>query len=561
MLGRFLQQVTSRPDALAIRWFDGPEERHITWRDYARLALQFAQGLIQRGLRQGDVVALMMRNRWEFHVADVGTQLAGGTPVSLYISSTPDQVRFVCQNAEVKFAVIERPELVARFPATTASSLRGFVLLDGEPPRDDVVPWGHFLVASGIGLDERVARVRPGDIIQLVYTSGTTGIPKGVMTTQGAMTQACHITQQVIQHELLGQPLISYLPMAHNGERGFGHHRHIYFGAVLTPCPDPRELLDFLPRVRPALLFGVPLIWRRLEQVIRDLLGHEPRGGSPGVARALQQVGLDRLKIAISGGAPLSVGTFSFFSSIGVPLSESWGMSETVSAATWSPLAPRHGTVGRPMPGVRVTIANDGEVVLTGTPNMIGYLRNQAETEKILRGKRLYTGDLGALDEDGYLTIIGRKKHLIITEGGKKISPAQVEAGLRAEELIRDAIVIGEGRPFITALLCAGPTALGAARSVVEAADAALAKIDEAVLSVNSKLPMDHRISRYALLSSGAFDSEELLTPSGKIRREAVEQTFSPAIDDMYRPKLPPPDRRATDYVIRASSASSRLAG
>ena len=405
------------------------------------------------------------------------------------------------------------------------------------------------------GDPDEIARLReavqPDDLLTLIYTSGTTGPPKGVQLTHHNMMFAVKTFEEVIDFPD-GARVVSYLPMAHIAERAVGHYLPIVLAHTVTCCPNPREVISYLPEVRPTWFFAVPRIWEKLKagleamvaseqdaerkkgmewaldvghrkvraeqagEPVSDELAEEHRKADELVLSKIRgQLGLDELEAVYVGAAPTPLSVLEFFHAIGVPVAELWGLSEsTGSGAVNLPDAIKLGTVGQVTPGMELKLAEDGEILIRGPQIMKGY-RNQPEktAETIDSDGWLHTGDIGELDDDGYLKIVDRKKELIITAGGKNISPANLEAKLKAHPLIGTACVIGDQRPYLTALIVLDPDVApvwaaeqGIEDSSLEALahnDQLRAEIQAAVDELNSQVSNVEGVKKFTILRRG----------------------------------------------------------
>jgi len=428
---------------------------------------------------------------------------------------------------------------------------------------------------------ERMA-VEPDDLLTLIYTSGTTGPPKGVQLTHHSMMYAVQAFQDVIDFPE-GARVVSYLPMAHIAERATGHYIPIALGHTVTCCPNPREVIAYLPEVRPSWFFAVPRIWEKLKAGLEAMVeseqdeerkralkwaldvGHRKvraeQAGEP-VSEELEQehakadelvlsklrgqLGLDQLEAVYVGAAPTPLAVLEFFHAIGVPVAELWGLSEsTGSGALNLPGKIKLGTVGQVTPGMEMKLAGDGEVLIRGPQVMKGYRNLPDKTaETIDADGWLHTGDIGELDEDGYLKIVDRKKELIITAGGKNISPANIEAKLKAHSLIGTACVIGDDKPFVSALIVldADVAPAWAAQQGIE--DTSLdalaqdervrAEVQRGVDDVNSQVSKVEGVKKFTILGSDWLPGGDELTPTMKLKRKPVAQKYAAEIEAMY---------------------------
>src|SRR5205807_1281484 len=330
---------------------------------------------------------------------------------------------------------------------------------------DDVVRFDTLLDAEPVDVEAAAAAVKPDDLATVIYTSGTTGPPKGVMLSHFNVCWTTESTRRAIGFPVEGFRLVSYLPMAHVAERMVTHYFHVLDGTEVTSCPDPSQLAAYLCEVRPNYFFAVPRVWEKLYAGVHAALSADPEkqvavekameaGATDALAPVRAQIGLDDCQVAFSGAAPIPLEVFMFFLKLGLPMSEIYGMCECSGPMTWEPFDVHPGTVGPPIPGWEVKLLDDGEVCCRGGNVFQGYLKDPQRTAEVLDDEGwLHSGDIGGFDEGGYLRIVDRKKELIITAGGKNISPANIEAALKAFPMIGQAAVIGDGRPFVAALL------------------------------------------------------------------------------------------------------------
>jgi long-chain acyl-CoA synthetase len=581
---RFRDTVQRHGGRVALRSKDGDSWAECTWSEYGEQACRVAGALQDLGVVHGDRVVLMMRNRPEFNVADIATVLVGGTPVSIYNSSAPDQISYLAHHCGTVVAIVEDVELLERLLKVRDElpSLRHLAVIDDDSSiSDDILRWSELVAHEPLDLDEAAARVAPTDLATVIYTSGTTGPPKGVMLDHANIVWTVEsLLRCLAPIDPTGYRLVSYLPMAHIAERMNSHYQGIIAAFNVATCPEPRLVGKYLPDVRPEIFFAVPRIWEKLHAGVLALAGADPdqqaaldaalpvgeqmaehraRDTTPpaDLARAYEahrptlefvttMLGLDQVVVGTSGAAPLPVEVLRFFRAIGVDLSEIYGLSETSGPSTWTPFRVKLGTVGPPMPGTEVMLADDGEVFLRGGNIFRGYLNDPERTREVLDDEGwLHTGDVGRVDDDGYLAIVDRKKELIITAGGKNVSPANIEASLKAFPLIGQACVIGDARPFISALLVldgevapswaerAGVTGKSLAELAKE--PVVLDEIEGNVASVNAKLNSAEQIRRYTLLSDEWLPDSEELTPTMKLKRRGIHAEYADEIEAMYR--------------------------
>ena len=526
-------------DCPALRTPGGP--RALTWAQYARRVRAIAGGLAQLGVGRGDTVAMMLVNRPEFHLVDTAVMHLGAIPFSVYNSSAPEQIGYLFANAENRVVVTER-----RF-AETIRAVRApgvehvLVVEDGLPEGDRA------------GFEAAWRAVGPGDVATLIYTSGTTGPPKGVQLTHHNLVWALNAVAAVIPLRPGGR-VVSYLPCAHLADRFFAHYVSLATGSALTSIGDPATLLVGLADARPTGWLAVPRIWEKFKAALEAKGIEDPARLPEGQRAAVRaQLGLDRADWVGSGGAPIAPPVLEYFLALGLPIVEGWAMSETSCAGTINPPGQiRAGTVGRALPRIELALAEDGELLLRGPNVMSGYRNDPVKTaEAIGPGGWLYTGDLATIDADGYATITGRKKELIINAAGKNMSPANIEQQLTASSpLIGQACAIGDRRPYNVALIVLDPdaaTAYANAHGLPDASAAALAAdpdlhatIAAAVESANTHLSRPEQIKRFAVLPADWLPDSDELTPTLKLKRRTIAHKYATQIDALYTQPPPP---------------------
>jgi long-chain acyl-CoA synthetase len=580
---RFLETVASRGDAVALRAKEGDRWVEWTWADLAARVARVASALRGLGVGRGDRVFVMMRNRPEFHAVDLAALFVGATPFSVYNSSSPEQIEYLVRHSGASFGIVEDLGFLERVLKVRGEldSLRGLAILDdpdGTAPAD-VQPWSSLDGAAPIDLDAAVGTARPDDLATIIYTSGTTGPPKGVTLDHTNILWTIESYREAFQADNTGWRAVSYLPMAHIAERMTSHYMAIDAGYEVTTCPDPGQVVPYLVETRPQMFFAVPRVWEKAYAALRAGIGADPerarqfeqalevgwqvsehraRGEelpaalagaweqvAPTMHGVLSMVGLDQAVLAVTGAAPIPVEILRFFRSLGLPLSEIYGLSETSGPMTWTPYAVKVGTVGPALPGVEVALGEDAEVRCRGGNVFRGYLDDPEKTAEVLDDDGWFSsGDIGVLDDDGYLCIVDRKKELIITAGGKNISPANIEAALKAGPLVGQACVIGDGRPFIAALLVLdGEVAPAWAKAHgIEASTLAelaehpdvRAEVEREVADANARFSQVERVKRFAILSEEWLPDSEELTPTMKLKRRGVLQKYAPEIDALY---------------------------
>jgi long-subunit acyl-CoA synthetase (AMP-forming) len=551
--------VADHRDRVAVRTKD--DEVSLTWGQLEERVDALAGGLHGLGVRRGDTVGLMVGNRPEFHVADLAVMTLGATPFSIYLTSAPEQIAYVVEDAGADVMIVERA-YADRVPASVEHVV--------------VVEEWDDLLAPGFDAEPHWRAVQPDDILTLIYTSGTTGPPKGVQIAHRNQMAAVAMTEAMIQFPE-GAKVISWLPSAHVAERTAHHYLPIVFAMTITCCPDPRQILSYLPAVRPSWFFAVPRIFEKLKSGMEAYLGADEgkrawlaaaarkveleQAGEPvpddlaaTVAEAdaqlfsalRRQLGLDEAAAVNVGAAPTPREVIVFFHAIGIELAELWGMSETCGAGCCNPPGKvKIGTVGPPAPGVDIRLAEDGELLMRSAVNMVGYRNLPDRTAEALDADGwLHTGDVATIDEDGYVSIVDRKKEIIINAAGKNMSPANIESALKgASPLIGQACVIGDARPFNTALLVldADFAPAWAAQHGIEGDLGALARhprmraaVEQAVQAANAKLARVEQVKRFTLLDADWLPGGEELTPTMKLKRRPIGAKYAAQIEAMY---------------------------
>jgi long-chain acyl-CoA synthetase len=610
VLSRFLENVERNRDVVALRArrADGSYSE-LTYAQYADQVARCAAGLRALGFGPGQHLVLMLRNRPEFHVLDLAAAFCGGVPVSIYNSSSTEQIQYLVDHCEATIAIADDRAFLERF-----HSIRGElptlkhlgVLGDDVPP--NVFSFDALLDHAPLDLLAASHAVEPGNLCTLIYTSGTTGPPKAVMISHANVVCAADGVRQATEGHpqlpdgLSGIRVVSYLPMAHVAERNSSHYFGAMFGYEVTCCPDATQIGLYLREVRPQFVFGVPRVWEKLYGGVQAAVGADPErakklkeavdaalplvakinaGTATDEERKLYQfldevafknlrtlIGLDAVVLALTGAAPMPRELQLWFRAIGVPISDVYGMSENCGAMTWSPLATKPGTVGKALPGVEVKLAEDGEIICRGGVVFSGYYKAPEKTAEALDADGwLHSGDIGQIDEDGYFRIVDRKKELIITAGGKNISPANLEAALKTIPLVGQACAIGDDRPFVSALLVLDPDVAktwAAQRGLKNATLADLANNPELIAEVEGDLERAmagfnraEKVKRVRILENDWLPDSEELTPTAKLKRRAIVKKYKAEIESCYATTLAPPavsSDEETQPIIRRSS-------
>ena len=575
--------AAERTDDVAIR--TKRDAFTITWGELRERVDDLAGGLAKLGVRRGETIALMLSNCPEFHICDLAAMMLGAVPFSIYNSYAPEQIRYLLSDAAAKVLICEQQFLPQVLDARERlAELEHVIVVDGEAPEGTIALSDVEGANPGFDIDASVALIKPSDVLTLIYTSGTTGPPKGVQLLHRNLLAAIEGLETLIAIPTDGR-VISWLPAAHIAERNAHHYLPIVFGLQITCCDDPRQVLSYLPEVRPSWFFAVPRIWEKLKAGLETMIAGQPEEQRVRTLAALdaglrkvrleqrgkevptklteqvaeadaeifaglrQMLGLDQVEAINVGAAPTPVEVLEFFHAIGLPLAELWGMSETCGAGTVNPPGKiKIGTVGPPAPGVQIKLDSDGEVLMKSDVVMPGYRNLPEKTKEIFTDDGwLRTGDIGAFDEDGYLMIIDRKKELIINAAGKNMSPANIEATLKsASPLIGQVCCIGDRRPYNTALIVLDTDfapAWATTQGVQSSSLADLARdprvraaVQEGVDAANARLARVEQIKRFRIVESDWLPSGEELTPTMKLKRKPIAEKYAAEIDAMYAP-------------------------
>jgi long-chain acyl-CoA synthetase len=554
-----------------------------TMHAYAETTARVAAGLQQAGLAPAQRILLMMRNRPEFHWFDLAAQFLRATPVSIYNSSSPEEIQYLAAHAGAEIAIVENAAFLARLLKVRDDlpMLKQIYVIDPPPDgcTDGVLPASDLMDKDAADLDALGREIRSDDIATLIYTSGTTGPPKGVMISQYNVVYTVESLRRCFGLDsFAGRRVVSYLPMAHIAERMMSHYQQLILGYSVYCCPDANQLPQHLKEVRPEIMFGVPRVWEKIYNGVNAALASNPENKAKfdeGVAAAIvikpaerdgtatkeqlatwsfldaiafanvrATVGLDAIVAAVTGAAAIPRPILEWYNAIGVPLSEIYGMSESSGPMTWSPNANRPGYVGQAIPGCEVVIADDGEVLCRGGHVFEGYFELPDKTAETIVSGWLHSGDIGELDDDGYLRIVDRKKELIITSGGKNISPANLEAALKTIPLVGQAAAIGDNRKFCSAILVLDPDAAvvwakahdrsGSTLGDLATDPAMIDEVQHGVDEVNKQFAQVEQIKKFVLVGEEWLPDSDMLTPTSKLKRRGVNARYSNEIEAMY---------------------------
>jgi long-subunit acyl-CoA synthetase (AMP-forming) len=518
----------------------------ITFGEYAERVRAIAAGLAGLGVRRGDCLAIMLANRPEFHLIDTAALHLGVTPFSVYNTSPSDQIEYLFRNAGNSVVVTERGFL----PILRAvKGIEHVVLVDGED--GGTIPLDRLERTASDDFDFEASwrAVQPEDVATVIYTSGTTGPPKGVeLTHAGLLAEVRSMTTRI--PTTTGGRITSFLPSAHIADRWSSHYQGSMVKANAVTCvADPRTVVSHLPEVRPTVWGGVPRIFEKLKAGLEAQGITDPASLSDDQTAAVRErLGLDQCESLVVGAAPTPVEVLIFFRDLGLEICEVWGMSETSCCATSNPPgAVKFGTCGPAVDACELSLAEDGELLVRGELVMKGYRADPEKTREAIDDDGwLHTGDIAEIDDDGYLTIVDRKKELIINAAGKNMSPANIEARLKTSHpLIGQAVAIGDRRPYNVALIVLDPDACAAfarEHGIEDAAPAALAgdervraAVAAAVDDANAHLSRVEQIKRFEILPTEWEPGGEELTPTMKLKRRPIGELYASEIEALYR--------------------------
>ncbi|MGI8573094.1 MAG: AMP-dependent synthetase/ligase [Solirubrobacteraceae bacterium] len=573
--------AASHPEIVAVRTSD--DDISLTWSELLARVDALAGGLAQLGVRRGDTVAIMLSNRPEFHLVDLATAMLGATPFSIYTTYPAEEILYLMRDAAAKVAIVEQAFLAPILEVQRAlPPLEHVIVVDGDAPPGTLSLGDVEGSNPEFDVVGAASAVGPDDVLTLIYTSGTTGPPKGVQLSHHNVMFSAKAIEQLIEMEP-GARLISWLPAAHIAERMAHHYIPTIYAGTVTCCPNPHEVLSYLPQVRPSWFFAVPRIWEKLKAGLEGMLASQPeeqrKPVQDGLTAAIERVrliqrrepvpaeleaavaaadeqmfskfremlGLDQAKIVNVGAAPTPVDVLEFFHALGIELAELWGMSETCGfGATNRRGEVKIGTVGKPSPGVEIKIACDGELLCRGEFVMLGYRNQPGKTSEAIDSDGwLHTGDIGEIDEEGYVKIVDRKKEIIINSAGKNMSPANIEAAIKSgSPLIGQAVCIGDGRPYNTALVVLDADfapgwaeqqglngkSLEELASEPESRAALQAGIDQA----NSHLARVEQIKKFTIVPGDWPPGGDELTPTMKLKRTPISAKYKGEIEAMY---------------------------
>jgi long-chain acyl-CoA synthetase len=590
----FKQTAQEHGDRVAMRKKEYGLWHDISWNEYYRLAQYVGSALISMGLEKGDKVSIIGENCPEWVIIDLGIQCIGGVSVGIYSTSAWSQVEYVIENSDSKFFFVENEEQLDKWLnfRDKVPFLKKVIVWDLEGLghfKDPMVMTYHEVLDMGKQIadkdpdlfEKRMSEVTPDDLSVLIYTSGTTGPPKGAMLTHGNVTWMGKAVSAGVPikktHEML-----SFLPLCHIFQRLFSVFAHITFGYTVNFIENLDTVTDNMREISPTLQIAVPRIWEKYLSAIyirmsdatwfkRLVFYTALRIGQKrttlkmnlkpvplyfeflfqlayfAVFRKLKErLGFDRMEVAVSGGAPISPDVLHFFQSIGLNLIEGYGQTEGTAVTSVCRLGRlKFGTVGPPLTGVEVRIAEDGEILVRSPGVFRGYYKNPETTEETLKNGWLHSGDVGELDEDGYLKITDRKKDIMVTAGGKNIAPQYIENQLKFSSYINDAVIIGDNRKFITALIMIdednvvkyaqdNKVQFSTYRDLTQSPEI-IKLIDNEVNKVNSGLSRVEQIKKFTIIPKRLYEEDGDVTSTMKVKRKSINENFADLIEAMYK--------------------------
>jgi long-chain acyl-CoA synthetase len=579
-----MSQGLKRPDEVAFAEKQNGSWVNTNWKGYRDQVRQATKALIAAGFQSGDTACILGFNRPEWVVMDLAAMTAGGAPAGIYTTCSSVEVAYILNHSAAKVVLLQDAGQWAKVESKLEElpALQRVVMMRGAPAivHEKVQSWDQFL-KSGEGVpeeevDNRLATLKPEALATLIYTSGTTGPPKAVMLSHHNLSWTADRALGLVSMSSSDVSL-SYLPLSHIAEQMFTIHAPITAGSIVYYAESMEKLKDNLAEARPTVMFGVPRVWEKFHAALNakfreatgikavllgwargvgaevDALrakGQEP-GGWLGIKYKLANklvfskmkaaLGLDRAKTLVSGAAPIAKDVLEFFSSIDLPVCEVYGQSEGSGPTTFNLLNKRKaGTVGTDIPGIQVKLAEDGEILVSGPNIFMGYYKDAAATDETLKDGWLLSGDLGAFDGERFLSIVGRKKEIIITAGGKNIAPKNIEAALKQNPLIGEAVVVGDRRPYLIALLTLEP---GAAEKfaadhklsgAIHESDALQAELKSWVAKVNEQFAQVEHVRRWLVLPRVLTEADGELTPTMKLKRKKIQSNWVDQIESVY---------------------------
>lgn len=573
-------------DRVALKYKTGGVWKETTWKDYYNQVRVTARAFMALGLEKGKAVNILGTNCPQWFISDLAGVFAGAVPGGIYTTNSPEQCKYIAEHSEANIAVVENADQLAKFKKIKDElpDLKAIVLMNGSDTDEMVYSWDQLpKLAEKVPdreLEERIKAQKPDDCCTLIYTSGTTGNPKGVMLSHDNITWTAQQVLDLIKatHE---DQIVSYLPLSHIAEQVVSLHGPYFMGGTVWFAESLDKLGENLTEVRPTFFVGVPRVWEKIQAKMiaagaqnpplkRKIAawarkqglagGYAEQEGKPKpffyqlanklvFSKVKEKLGLDRCRLFVSTAAPISMDTLEFFLSLGIPLAEVYGMSECTGPATVSipePFKYRTGWAGPAVPGTINKIAEDGEVLMKGRHVFKGYFKNEEATaETIDKDGWLHSGDVGKIDDKGFLKITDRKKELIITAGGENIPPQVLEAKLKSISALANVVVIGDKRKYLSALFTLDPEKIAheiqlagsPAKNIAEAAKCPTfnAYIQKKLDEINATLAKVQTIKKFTILPNEFSIEGDELTPTMKLKRRVINTKYAKEIEAMYQ--------------------------
>lgn len=580
----FQRTVARYPDKVALQTLDGSER--LTWRQANERVRRLAAGLAAFGIGRGDTVAIVLPNTIECHLIDYAVTHVGGVPFAIFNSAPAVQLEHQLRVSDTTLVVTQQEFLgkVREGAAALGDQVTHIVVVDGEAS-PGVSTLADVEAAGDPNFDFAAAwqSVQADDLASLIYTSGTTGPPKGAQMSHHTVMSSQRAMDEVLP--LPTENIISFMPMAHSGGRITVHYMALGYGATMTACPDIKQLITALPIVHPDAFFAVPRFWEKIQVAIEAMVQNEVEPARSGLQQAivtglartraadsgsnvsadelaalesdyaaatellkplLARLGLDRIKSAFVGGAPSAPELSQFFRAVGVPMLEAYGLTEGALNVFNRVDLFKSGTAGKPLPGVEVRLAEDGELLVRSALNFTSYRHQpEATAEAFDADGWLRTGDVATVDELGFISIVDRKKELIINSAGKNMSPVTIESAVKAESsLIGQVVAIGDRRNYVTALITLDPESVSTHAKRLGLVDRPLPElvtapeihreVTEAVERGNRRLNSNEQIKKFTVLPSVWLPDSDELTPTAKVKRRVINTKYAKEIEDLY---------------------------
>jgi len=582
---RLFEQAQTRGQSIAYGESVSDGWKTTNWSTYAEEVRQAARALLSLGVSPGDSVCILGFNRPEWVIFDVAAMAIGAVPAGIYTTCSPAEVQYIIDHSEANVVLLENADQWAKVneERERLPGLKHVVMMKGASVADPIaMDWDAFMArgdeSDSALVDERIAALKDDDLATFIYTSGTTGPPKAVMLTHKNLAWTADVGAEIanLSADYSG---ISYLPLSHIAEQLFSIHAPITVGSRVYFAESLEKVPDHLKSVQPEIMFGVPRIWEKFYAALttklagatgvkaklvawsmgvgQEVVFLQNEGRNPGPILAAKHriaerlilskirtaIGLNNARFCVTGAAPISQEILEFFAGLGLPIREVYGQSEDTGPTTINVEgATRYGSVGQRIDGIDVRIAEDGEICVKGPNVFAGYYKDTAATADTLQDGWLLSGDLGEFDADGYLHITGRKKDILITAGGKNIAPKNIELALTNHPLIGQAVVIGDRRKFLSALLTldetGGPAFAekhGVSLESLSENEALNKELQQAVDAVNAQFARVEHIRKFTVLNTPFSLEAGELTPTMKIKRKVVNENFANEIELMYQ--------------------------